>query len=144
MRLTSDQKNEIYEKEARKRVAIIKQAICCEHVFNGFIAGSGLATTTYLYALKMVENKTDCLVTTGLTALLGVIGIGGRLYASRKAEKGKKAVAELMSDWKEDKYDQSAVWANMDEYSEYTESYVVGEHNRFDPYVHMEEQEPTR
>ncbi len=144
MRLTDEQKNEIYEKEVRKRTAIVKQAKNCKSFFNGLIAGSLLTTPAFLYASKMVESKADCLFCAGAMALMGLIGVGGRLYSTKKAEKGTKNVAELLKDWKEDKYEDSSVWANVYKYRDYEGAYVVGEHNRFDPYANMEEQEPTR
>ncbi len=144
MRITSDQKNEIYEKEARKREAIVKQAKNCKSFFNGLIAGSVLTTPAFLYASKMVENKADCLFCAGAMALMGLIGVSGRLYSVKKAEKGTKGVAELLKDWKEDKYEESSVWANVYKYRDYEGTYVVGEHDRFDPYAHVEEQEQTR
>lgn len=144
MKLNDEQKNEIYEKEARRRVAIVKQAKNCKSFFNALIAGSALATPAFLYASKMVESKGDCLVCAGAMGLMGLIGVGGRLYSSRKAEMGTKKVAELLKDWKEDKYEDSSVWANVYKYRDYEGSYVVGDHDRFDPYADTEEQEPAR
>lgn len=135
MKLTDEQKNTIYEKEAKKRATIVKQAINCQGAFNKMIIGSAALTAGFGLVAATFDNNPDFIASAGLSALLGVIGVGGRLYSSRKEAKGKKSLAELMTDWKDAKLENSSYENYEEKYVDYTSCYVVGDHTRFDPYA---------